>query len=278
MSSPQVPDMLLTQEDQSQSPPLPLTAGQLLKKARLAKGVHLAVLAMNLKVPVRLLEALEADDYRAFKGGPTFLRATTASMCRHLGMDAAPVLALLPSAVSVMQTVRPPIEPLTGLQRISQRRSKGVNRSARSVLVLAALMISGTAAFLWLPAPQVWWSQFFASDPSAPVVEEAAVPLGQASNPQSSVEVMPQLPAGQASAPSPAPMSSPPLPAAKPGALFAPMSAPVADGSTSGPRLDALESGRTDRPDARGSVAAQQGQASAMQDASQTVAQSEVKE
>lgn len=176
--------MLLTQEDTSDSPsPVP-SAGQLLKKARQAKGVHLAVLAVKLKVPVRQLEALEADQYDSIKGGTTFLRAITSAMCRHLGIDATPVLALLPAAVSSMGTARPALEPLSGLQRVSLR-PRQLNLSARPVVILAVLMLLGTAAFLWLPSPDNWWPEGAANVAATAPVEEAAVPLGQASNPES---------------------------------------------------------------------------------------------
>lgn len=183
MSSHQPPEMLLTQEDSATS--APATAGQLLKKARQAKGVHLAVLSVTLKVPVRQLEALEADQYETFKGGTTFLRAITSSMCRHLGIDAAPVLALLPSAVSSMGGVRPALEPLSGAQRISLRPSRSLQRGVRSVLGLAVLMLLVTAAFLWLPSPETWWPGFSRNEPTAAAIEEVAVPLGQAVNPES---------------------------------------------------------------------------------------------
>ena len=176
--------MLLTHEDSSDSSSPALSAGQLLKKARQAKGVHLAVLAVKLKVPVRQLEALEADQYDSIKGGTTFLRAITSAVCRHLGIDAAPVLALLPAAVTTMGTARLAFEPLSGLQRVSLR-PRQMNLSARPVVILAILMLLGTAAFLWLPSPDTWWPDGAVNDAAPASVEEAAVPLGQASNPES---------------------------------------------------------------------------------------------
>jgi len=74
-----------------------LSAGQMLRAAREAQGLHLAMLSVNLKVSVRQLEALEADQYEAFKGA-TFVRALAQSVCRQLKIDPAPVLAALPQA------------------------------------------------------------------------------------------------------------------------------------------------------------------------------------
>lgn len=185
MTNPPVPEMLLTQENTADSTSAKPTAGKLLKAARQAKGLHLGVLAMTLKVPVHQLEALEADQYDAFKGGPTFLRAITSAVCRHLGTDAAPVLALLPSAVSSMGAVRPPLEPFSGLQRPSLPSLRGVPRNSGPVLGLAILMLLVTAGFLWVPSPEAWWPGLASNVPATAASEEAAVPLGQASNPES---------------------------------------------------------------------------------------------
>jgi len=84
----------MTSHSEFETPPI-LTAGQLLREARLKAGLHVAVLSVNLKVPVRQLEALEANEFDADKG-PVFYRGLAASVCRQLNLDSAPVLALLP--------------------------------------------------------------------------------------------------------------------------------------------------------------------------------------
>ena len=72
-----------------------LTAGALLRQARQAKGLHIAALAVSLKVPQRKLEALEADRYGELPDA-TFVRALAQTVCRALKVDRAPILALLP--------------------------------------------------------------------------------------------------------------------------------------------------------------------------------------
>ena len=72
------------------------TAGQLLKQARETSGLHIAALAVAMKVPTRKLEALESDRYDELNGA-TFVRALAASVCRHLKMDSKPVLDRLPA-------------------------------------------------------------------------------------------------------------------------------------------------------------------------------------
>jgi len=70
-------------------------AGTILRTAREAQGLHIAMLAVSLKVPVKKLEALEADRFDLLPD-MVFVRALAASVCRSLKIDSAPVLAALP--------------------------------------------------------------------------------------------------------------------------------------------------------------------------------------
>ena len=97
--NPEWPESALPQAGAS----LPMTAGQMLRTARVQMGMHLAVLSVNLKVPILQLEALEADEHDQTKGH-VFVRALASCDCRHLHFDHAPVLALLPQS-----TVRLPL-------------------------------------------------------------------------------------------------------------------------------------------------------------------------
>ena len=182
MTSTPPTDNFLIQEDGSSSLAPAMTAGQMLRQARQAKGLHLAVLSLTLKVPVKHLEALEADQFDVFKG-PTFVRAVAQSMCRHLGMDAAPVLALLPSAVHNLSQPRPSLEPLPRMGGVKFKPQASNKRQPTLVWWGAALMLLVIAAFLWLPMPELAWTGFASTDKSTTVTEDAAVPMGQASNP-----------------------------------------------------------------------------------------------
>ncbi len=73
----------------------PSTAGALIRQARQAQGMHIAMLAAATKVPQRKLEALEADRLDELPDA-TFTRALAQTVCRTLKIDPAPVLALLP--------------------------------------------------------------------------------------------------------------------------------------------------------------------------------------
>jgi cytoskeletal protein RodZ len=77
----------------------PTSPGALIKAAREKAGIHLAILAVNLKVSVKQLEALEADQFDKLPE-PVFARALAAKVCRLIHIDANPVLALMPVATN----------------------------------------------------------------------------------------------------------------------------------------------------------------------------------
>ena len=82
-------------------PPLPpsppVTAGALLRQAREASGLHIAALAVAMKVPVAKLEALEADRFDLLPDA-VFARALASGVCRALKVDARQVLDKLPQS------------------------------------------------------------------------------------------------------------------------------------------------------------------------------------
>lgn len=73
----------------------PVTGGAMLRQAREALGLHIAALAVSLKVPVKKLEALEADRFDLLPD-TVFVRALASSVCRSLKIDPEPVLAKMP--------------------------------------------------------------------------------------------------------------------------------------------------------------------------------------
>lgn len=131
------------------------SAGQILRHARLKAGVHLAVLSVHLKVPVRQLEALEADVWDAAKG-PVFYRALAASVCRHLNADAGPVLALLPRPSGQFEPSRTPhfSDPP---DRVDMGRRLPFRRvSVSRYWVLSAVVLVLFAAWAWLSTVPEW--------------------------------------------------------------------------------------------------------------------------
>lgn len=180
------------------------TAGGLLRQARQAQGMHIAVLAASIKVTQRKLESLEADRYDELPDA-TFARALAQAVCRALKVDPAPVLALLPHSSGlrlehVSEGLNTPFREPTG-------------RSAWTELghwlqprVLAPLLLLAAAALIyWLPAgslrailaPGAGASSAAAGAASAvvdaPVLTEAPPPLAAVP------EVVPATPAPAAS-------------------------------------------------------------------------------
>ena len=130
---------------------LVVSAGSLLRQAREATGLHIAALAVSLKVPVKKLEALEADRFDLLPD-VVFVRALASSVCRTLKVDAAPVLERLP------RTSSPELA----------RRSSGINapfrasgnssgpsvwvKASRPAMLAGLFLVLGTLALILLPA------------------------------------------------------------------------------------------------------------------------------
>ena len=221
----------MTSHSESETPPI-LSAGQLLREARLKAGVHVAVLSVNLKVPVRQLEALEANEFDADKG-PVFYRGLAASVCRQLNLDPAPVLALLPRPSGQLAAGKHMLQP-TASPRLSKSETFQT-RSSLKVFGLGALLLALTLAFVWMPSPLQWtwlegvklpWAS--ADSPTEVTQEVQMVPSLVSSNEASvSAPVVPLSPSVAAMPPSVSASVLPNLPTAanSPGAPVLPKSA-----------------------------------------------------
>lgn len=202
------------------------TAGQLIRAARQKRGLHLAVLSVNLKVPVRQLEALEADQHDPSKG-PVFIRALASSVCRQLQMDPAPVLALLPLAPGQMPMRRESIAPMQSEPHLRQDIMNFLRDLPHQTLAIAALMLSSIAALLWMPSPSGWaWLQ------PAPVTAVAA-PTPEVM-PEASAPALPEV-----TAPSAEPAASVAAPAVVASAAVVSSTVPVALPAASAPTVAA---------------------------------------
>lgn len=76
-----------------------MTGGAMLRMAREAEGLHIAALAVSLKVSVKRLEALESDRFDLLPD-IVFVRALAASVCRALKIDPALILERLPHTIA----------------------------------------------------------------------------------------------------------------------------------------------------------------------------------
>ena len=135
------------------------TAGELLRQAREAAGLHVATLAANLKVPVPKLEALEADRYELLPDA-VFVRALASSVCRTLKVDPQPVLERLP------QTVQPRLVPDTeGINAPFRAPSDApqaglLDQVSRPVLLTVVLLLLGALVLVFLPYAQQGYESF----------------------------------------------------------------------------------------------------------------------
>lgn len=185
------------------------TAGQVLKAAREAAGLHVESVAMALKVPVHKLEALEADRHDLLPD-MVFVRALASSLCRTLRMDPAEVLALLPQGNSPRLNQQPqglntPVKPGIGLPAASSLQKGPV------WLILA--LLAGAALIWWLPGDLSDWPQRVLSrTPSASPVVPGANSSGTAVDAPSSA--VPTSVAPEASSQSVEAAVSPATPAA----------------------------------------------------------------
>lgn len=124
-----------------------LSAGGMLRSAREAAGLHVAALAVSMKVPVKKLEALEADRLDLLPD-IVFVRALASSVCRALKIDPAPVLEKLP---------RSGVQPLIPEDRVvntpfrAHGESMGFSATAflkkPSVLAVLALLVGACVVF-----------------------------------------------------------------------------------------------------------------------------------
>jgi len=169
----------MTENCASDSTPTASTAGGLLKAARQSVGMHLAVLSVNLKVPVRQLEALEADQYPVDQS-PVFARGLAASICRQLRVDPAPILALMPMSANYL-------EPNGAVrQAYTAPADLGTMRRAPAVVAsktwwVASGMLLLIAALIWLPNPGHWaWFENLQATLFLPKsTEKAPAPVAQ---------------------------------------------------------------------------------------------------
>ncbi|MDM0044102.1 DUF4115 domain-containing protein [Variovorax dokdonensis] len=223
------------------------SAGEMLRAAREAHGIDVAVVAAALKVPVQKVEALETDDFEALPD-PVFARALAASICRALRIDPKPVLEKLPGA---RQPGLAEAQRRTNATfRPAPARNGGGGAGSRILVVIVALLLIGAALLVWLPPAKL--EQFSAAvdrmlsggreqaNTEATAVDAAAsadtsTSPAAATTSATAPVLAPVLPAAGNAAVSPAT----PAPAVVPGALASSPSLPAASGGAAAPSANA---------------------------------------
>jgi len=165
------------------------TAGQLLRQAREAAGLHVAALAVALKVPVRKLEALEEDRFDLLPDA-VFVRALASSVCRTLKIDPQPILERMP------QTVAPRlVHDSDGINAPFRAPSDGtgpswIDQVSKPVFLAVFVLLLGALVLVFLPGLREDTAQAEKSQvlpEPAPVVVAPAEPVAPPSLPAASI-------------------------------------------------------------------------------------------
>ena len=126
------------------------SAGAMLKQAREARGLHIAALAVLLKVPVKKLEALESDRLDLLPDA-VFVRALASSVCRTLKIDPTLVLAQLPQTDAPKLTYQG-----TGINEPFRSPGDGPGPSvwaqvSRPAVLAGLLLLMGALVLIFIP-------------------------------------------------------------------------------------------------------------------------------
>jgi cytoskeletal protein RodZ len=153
--------------------------GVVLAKAREAAGIDLADLARDTRIPLRHLQAIEADNHASLPALP-YTIGFVKSFAKAVGLDAEAVAAQFRSETSKVAHV----PSLPSLEPLDERRlpSRGLVAASVATIVLIIAGLSAWGAGLFDPAL-----------PLAPVVAEAPanVPAPAAAAPAGDVGVAP---------------------------------------------------------------------------------------
>lgn len=188
----------------SDTPPIQLNtpdagnreAGEMLRLAREAQGLSLDALAMVLKVTPAKLAALEEGRLDQLPDA-SFARALAQTVCRHLKVDAAQVLAALPAArPAPLGSNKPPLNQPFKETRLAPHmfdRDGGMDLSALfSLKWLAPLTLLLAAAAVYLLPESValpGWMQHAGALSGADAASAASSVDAAASEPEAAVGV-----------------------------------------------------------------------------------------
>jgi cytoskeleton protein RodZ len=130
-----------------------MSAGSMLRRAREDAGLHIGALAVSLKVPVKKLEALEADRLDLLPD-TVFARALAGTVCRLLKVDPAPVLAAFPQTSAQRdQQERTGRQPTFKPSGHSTQKSLA-EKLSRPLILLGFAFAMGALGLMFFPAIQ----------------------------------------------------------------------------------------------------------------------------
>ena len=188
---------------------------------------------MALKVPVKRIEALEADRFDLLPSA-VFSRALASSVCRALKIDPAAVLAQLPGLTAPRLEYANQNRLQAYSASSSNHRPSLLGSLSRPALIGGALLLVAAALVVFLPpSPLNFLKSGVGYDA---VVTTTVVPLDAAANPSANVAATEAAPAAAPATVAPAAAPVAPLavavapPAAKPGPAPATPALPAATG------------------------------------------------
>ena len=136
--------------------------GRRLREAREAAGLGLAEVSSRLKMPLRVVQSLEAEDWSRL-GAPVFVRGQLRSYARLLGIDATPV-----EVAAGVSVVEPPVLVPRTFTSPLQRFAEHAARRAVYIVMTIAIAIP-----VWL-----------ATRPHMELAANDAAPLDAPASPQ----------------------------------------------------------------------------------------------
>ncbi|MFC7408357.1 helix-turn-helix domain-containing protein [Hydrogenophaga atypica] len=159
-----------------------VAAGQRLKQAREAAGLHVVALAAALKVPVKKLEALEAGRTGDLPDA-TFARALAASVCRQLKIDPTDVLAQLPQAGGSRLGEDPVLNTPFRTPRDPAGATRAPQGVPKAVWIALVILLSAAAVWWWVPPASDDTPLALPAEPLLPVAPtEGATSMGAGAN------------------------------------------------------------------------------------------------
>ena len=115
--------------------------GQMLKKARLEKGITLEQLEEMTKIRKRYLEAIEEGDYKVLPGN-FYVRAFIKNYAEAVGLDPNEVLSFYGNAIPPAR-LEGDIEPIRRSRKISRNNKAWSKWASNILMILFVLLILG---------------------------------------------------------------------------------------------------------------------------------------
>jgi cytoskeleton protein RodZ len=180
----------------------------MLRRAREQQGLDLDTLAATVKVRPEKLAALESDHFEQLPD-MAFTRALAKTLCRTLKIDAAPVLAGMPTSLDGARLE----QVATGLNtpfrdHAARRETRDWGPLKRPVMWAVLLLLVGAAAIVLVPASWLKFGRATAEGADAASAPTSAAPAASASGVVETILPPPGLPSGtEAPASTPVPAS-----------------------------------------------------------------------